>query len=345
VANRIQTPDLLKGFAVIFMIQVHLMELFARQEIFDGFAGKISLFLGGVPAAPVFMVIMGYFLAFGHKEPQAMMKRGLKLFLAGIVLNIGLNAHLIYKILFDGWQLNAWHYIFGVDILHLAGLSLIVIGAFNYLFKRNFIPYIAAAIAVVLISSFVPVYSTENSFGTYIMAFVHSNSEWSYFPMVPWIAYPLAGYSFKLFEGKYLGEGLDNSIKVSLTVALSVLFFFTFDYAKDISHKLDAYYHHGFVFFMWSLPFVLFWALILSFIEKAAGGSPVLKYIKWLGVHVTSVYVVQWLIIGNIATAIFKTQSPTELVFWFIGITITTSLIVYFLKRIKPVYNLIFLVF
>ena len=345
MANRIQTPDLLKGFAVIFMIQVHLMELFARQEIFDGFAGKISLFLGGVPAAPVFMVIMGYFLAFGHKEPQAMMKRGLKLFLAGIILNIGLNAHLLYKIIFDAWQLNIWHYIFGVDILHLAGLSLIMIGALSYLFKRNFIPYITTAIAVVLISSYVQVYSTESTIGTYILAFIHSNSEWSYFPLIPWLAYPLAGYSFKIFEEKYLGEKLNLRFKVSLTIVLSVLFFFTFDYAKDISHNLDTYYHHDFVFFMWSLSFVFLWSLSLSFIEKAAGNFFAFKYIKWLGVNVTSIYIIQWLIIGNIATAIYKTQGFTELVFWFLGITIITSLISYLWIRARSTYNLISLMF
>ena len=47
--KRNQTADLLKGLAVIFMIQVHIMELFAKQEIYDGIAGKISLFFGGPP--------------------------------------------------------------------------------------------------------------------------------------------------------------------------------------------------------------------------------------------------------------------------------------------------------
>ena len=56
------TADLLKGMAVLAMIQVHLMELFARQEVYDSLTGKISLFLGGIPAAPVFMAVMGYFL-------------------------------------------------------------------------------------------------------------------------------------------------------------------------------------------------------------------------------------------------------------------------------------------
>ena len=110
--QRIQTPDLLKGLAVIHMVQVHIMELFVKEDIAAGTAGVVSFFLGGVPAAPVFMIVMGYFLAFRQKGPSQMMLRGLKLFMAGMLLNIGLNAHLIIKVIFYGWatSINIWPY-------------------------------------------------------------------------------------------------------------------------------------------------------------------------------------------------------------------------------------------
>lgn len=319
------------------------MELFAREDIYDGWAGKLSLFLGGVPAAPVFMIIMGYFLAFGQKEPIKMMIRGVKLFMAGMVLNIGLNAHLIYRVLNDGWQVNIWHYIFGIDIFHLAGLSLIIIASLSFLYKRNFIPYMITAFVIVLMSSVLKAYSNESTTGTYLMAFIHSNSEWSYFPLIPWLAYPLTGYSFKLFEEKYLKDALNLKIKVSLTVVLLVLFLFTVNYAVSISHSLNIYYHHDAVFYNWSLSFVILWTLLLSFTEKAAGDTIVLRYVKWLGINVTTVYIFQWLIIGNIATSIYKTQSLTGFIFWFAGITIFTSLLTLLWNKIKSVYNLNFL--
>jgi uncharacterized membrane protein len=341
--NRIQTPDLLRGSAVILMIQVHIMELFASQELYDGFAGELSLLLGGVPAAPVFMIVMGYFLAFGQKEPVNMMIRGVKLFMAGVVLNIGLNAHLIYRVLNDGWQVNIWHYIFGVDILHLAGLSMILIAFLNLLCKRNFLPYMIAALVVAFSSSFIPAYANESGTGTYLMAFVHSKSEWSYFPLIPWLAYPLTGYSFKLFEEKYLREALTLNIRVSLTAVLSVFLIFTVNYAVGISHRLDVYYHHDAVFYSWSLAFVVFWAFLFSFTEKAVGNTVVSRYVKWLGVNVTSVFIFQWLIIGNIATAVYKTQGSTALVLWFIGITVFTSTLTLSWNKTKSAYDLSFL--
>ena len=272
-----------------------------------------------------------------------MMKRGVKLFMAGIVLNIGLNAHLIYRVLNDGWQVNIWQYIFGVDILQLAGLSLVIIALLSLLYKRNFIPYIITAVVIVFIGLVFPAYSNESTTGTYLMAFIHSNSEWSYFPLIPWLAYPLTGYSFKIFEEKYLKNTLNLGIKVSLTVVLSAFFLFTVNYTTGISHSLEVYYHHDVVFYSWSLSFVILWALLFSFVEKASGNTIVFRYVRWLGVNVTTVYIFQWLIIGNIATLIYKTQSLIELIIWFVGIAILTSLLTLVWNKMKLVYKLNFI--
>jgi surface polysaccharide O-acyltransferase-like enzyme len=51
----------------------------------------------------------------------------------------------------------------------------------------------------------------------------------------------------------------------------------------------------------------------------------VVKYLAWTGKNVTAFYIFQWLIIGNIATAIYKTQTPAVLILWFIGITAVVS--------------------
>ena len=137
--KRNQTADLLKGLAVIFMIQVHIMELFAKQEIYDGIAGKISLFFGGPPCAPIFMAVMGYFLFSSNKKTSYYLTRGCILFFGGILLNIGLNFNLLYHIFFAGYDINPFNYIFGVDILPLAGMSVVLIGLLKFVFKKNYV--------------------------------------------------------------------------------------------------------------------------------------------------------------------------------------------------------------
>lgn len=91
-ALRNGTADLLKGVAVVLMIQVHLFEQFATIDLFEGIAGRVSLFFGGPPAAPVFLAVMGYFISHSRKTTAHQIRRGILLILGGILLNIGLNA-------------------------------------------------------------------------------------------------------------------------------------------------------------------------------------------------------------------------------------------------------------
>lgn len=59
--NRNCAADLLKGTAVVLMIQVHIVELFAQPSVLENWIGRASLFLGGPPVAPVLIAVMGYF--------------------------------------------------------------------------------------------------------------------------------------------------------------------------------------------------------------------------------------------------------------------------------------------
>ncbi len=341
--KRISTPDLLKGMAVIFMIQVHLMELFAQQDLYDSLIGKISLFLGGVPAAPVFMIVMGYFIAFGKKSPGYMINRGIKLFIAGIFLNIGLNCHLIYNFMFNGWEVNIWQYVFGVDIFHLAGLSLIVIALLSPIIKKNWIFPLIIAFAVAGLSTIIEKNDPGQNLLSYIKAFITGGSEWSYFPLIPWLAYPLTGYAYRLFEVKHQTSGISAKQKLILTGVSGVLFIFTAGYATDVSHNLKEYYNHGIVFFLWALSFVVFLSSLFSLLEGEACETGLFKYVKWLGRNVTVVYIFQWLLIGNIATSIFKTQSLAALIIWFAGILALTSILTILWNRFKATYKLDYL--
>ena len=60
--TRTQTADVLKGIAILLMIQVHLVELFVTNEISESRVGNVLLFLGGPPVAPIFMTVFGYFV-------------------------------------------------------------------------------------------------------------------------------------------------------------------------------------------------------------------------------------------------------------------------------------------
>ncbi len=334
--ERNQTADLLKGLAVLFMIQVHLMELFAAPKIYQSLIGKVSLFLGGPPAAPLFMAVMGYFLANSNKSFLQNIKRGLILIVGGIILNVGLNFHLLVLIFLEKVQLDPLQYIFGADILPLAGLSIILLSLIKYFTKDN--PHSSSLVSLLIIIFILISHSitieTEPQGRTvgYIQAFFFGKLEWSYFPLLPWAVYPLAGF----FYGTSLKiSNTINKIKNAAIIVFTVITITTFNYAVEIASDLREYYHHNWIYSLWILQFLALMIYAAEILENNYGKSIVFIYIKWLGKNVTVVYVFQWLLIGNIATAIYRTQNEIELVIWFLAVVLITSLVCFGYERLK----------
>ena len=195
---RNQLFDFAKGLAVVLMVQVHLTELFARKDFTKTIFGKVSLFLGGIPVAPVFLFVMGYFLAISRKSTTETVLKGLKLFIVGLLLNLGLNAHLLYKISLKQFKLNPWDYILGIDILLSAGIAVIIIAIMKKILKNSIILFISFTFLAAFIPTILPVLKPGSRIGLFIYSLFWGNTSWSYFPIFPWIAYPLAGYSSRL---------------------------------------------------------------------------------------------------------------------------------------------------
>ncbi len=115
--RRTQTADVLKGIAVLLMIQVHILELFSAESISTSNIGKVLMFFGGPPVAPVFMAILGYFVLSVNKTSRQLVVRGIKIFMLGMLLNLALNFNLLLKVNNGTLAVDVWTYVFGVDIL------------------------------------------------------------------------------------------------------------------------------------------------------------------------------------------------------------------------------------
>ncbi len=328
-SGRLLLPDLLKGLAVLLMIQVHLMELFALPEIYYSIWGKISLFLGGPPAAPVFMVVMGYFLATSVDGLVSFIGRGLRLIVYGFLLNAGLNLHLFYHILTGQSTLSPLPYLFGVDILFLAGLSIIFVALFRLVLRDKVFLWSIVTLIVASVTTFLPAVDGNNSWSDYLLSYFYRSTWWSYFPLFPWLAYPLAGYCLNLIIARF-GQTNIPRTKFALPALLMLIplaVFFPFGF--KVTTDLHAYYHHSVSYFLWASLFLLAWATLILLLIKYLPENPVVKYLKWTGRNVTAFYVFQWLIIGNLATAFYKSVSTVQLMLWFAGITLITSLLVW----------------
>ncbi len=333
--SRNPTADLLKGVAVVLMIQVHLFEQFAALGLSHSTIGKISLFLGGPPAAPVFLAVMGFFLARSRKTALQHIHRGLLLILGGLMLNLGLNANLLYSIHHGRFQLDPLPFIFGADILPLAGLSIIVVGMLRRLLKDNALAYFSAASVVAIVAPMLAKFETD-PLAMYVVPFFWGDQWWSYFPLFPWLAYALLGVALGTAPTIFIAfESISVWKKLPAFLVLIGALLATLPYATQSITELSSYYHHGILLFLWVLGFLTLWVFVLSNLESSFGNSAVFHFIKWLGRHVTSAYVFQWLIIGNLATELYRTQSLVQVLIWFVTILCATSLLVAAFKKLR----------
>lgn len=326
-------PDLLKGLAVILMVQVHIMELMMLPEVFDGFFGRVSLFLGGVPAAPVFMAVMGYFAARSAKGPGEHAWRGLRLIILGFALNIGLNAHLLISVVLGRLDVNPWPYVFGADILFLAGLSLLFIALVTRLAGRSLVVPAMLTFTIPALAGFTAHFGTTGGIWDYVLAFIISQAEWSYFPFFPWAGWVLAGFSFSLLEQRYGGSGGLRKYALYMIILAGVPAIIFLPWAAAISADLHAYYHHGIAFFLWGLAFMLLWVLTGRFFQGLLGRTRLSAFIRWIGKNVTLAYIVQWLIIGNLATAIYRSQPAFMFPILVAGVLLATTGILLLVER------------
>lgn len=331
--NRLRLPDLLKGIAILFMIQVHIMELFIDFAGQESVFGKISLFIGGPFTAMIFMMVMGYFVAGSKKTFKQNVGRGIKIFVLGFFLNIGLNFNLLLKIKFADWPYNPLEYIFGVDILNLAGLSILFLAVLKVIKKGQvFISFVLLLVVIFFTGKVNELLRMPER--NYITPFVGGKYSWSYFPLFPWLAYPLAGYFFFFAEDKI--KRIFSKYKISSLVGLmfitvAVIYFWKPGFLTTIN--LPAYYHHTFDYAIWAFASLGCWIGILFLYIQKFKTNTLEKFLAWMGKNITLIYVIQWLIIGNIATEIYQTQGIERYFFWLGGIFLITVLLTWLLGK------------
>lgn len=337
MVNRTSTADLLKGIAAILMIQVHVIELFATHDIFKSNLGQLLLFLGGPAVAPVFMIIFGYFIAGSKKSTSQLILRGAKIIILGILLNLALNFNLILSVNKGLLEIDILPYIFGIDILALAGLSIMIIALLKKAFDKGFVLIIPFILISAFMGKFLLEYTAEQPFSQYVLSLFYGASWWSYFPLFPWLAYSLTGILFYKIQQNYDLNSLNKpKIKIILGACFLLFLAITIQYAITISADLPSYYHHGLIFFLWVISFLFFYSFFINEIDKIFGSGILFLYLKWLGKNITIVYIIQWIIIGNIATEIYKTVSnPLHLLLWFASVLFISSGICYSWIKIK----------
>jgi uncharacterized membrane protein len=350
--NRLLSIDLARGLAVFFMIAVHTLEVFANQEVKNSVFGQIIEFLGGPPAAPVFMTLMGFSFIYSTKsELKPKLFRGFKIFLTGYLLNIlrgvipfSLASYLNMDIAkaFPIGKLNEWTILTIVDILQFAGIALMIMAVIQA-FKINKYLILLSAFLISMISPFlwgikidIPIIDQvlELFWGDQPIEFSFIANKIA-FPVFPWLTFPLLGM--------FLGETVKNSTDAHITFnylgiagIVVVLIGGAISY-NNFTYHFNDYYHsrQGGMVFM--CGFVLFWLYLTKLIFDKVPANSFFDLLFTWSKGVTNIYFVQWITIMW-SIAIFGINSSsftttTLLILAFTAVSHYSNELIIYLKK------------
>lgn len=328
--NRIAYLDFARGLAILFMIMQHTMLV---HEINEGEGGSIlgGLFvlLGTAPAAPVFMVIMGIFIARSKASTRINVFRGIKILLAGYLLNFLRFVLPLSLLPGHGDKRNMLlEVFFEVDIFHLAGLSIISLALIkNIPYKKIVLPLFC--LAILLVSPCL--WGINDNILTQI--FWGTNHATVHFPFFPWVIYPTMGFAlsefFVSFENK---KNRIRSILIAFFLSIvggATIYIFPFG---------DGYARTGLSMNLIILGFVFLWLPIcFSIVNRLNFDNKILKLLSFWSVNVTAIYMIQWILYGW-SILVFDINNQTDIVAILIGIGVLLT--THFLVKSKRIGTL-----
>jgi len=200
---RLPEIDLIRGLSVAMMIVVHTLLYFATAETQRRGLGHVILVLG--KATATFVVCLG--LSFSLSRRQALpaaLRRGGRLLAYGYLLNFGKFLLPLYvfrtlppAFLVDmgrrpGDPANLPFLLLLGDILHLAGLSTMVLAGLRHL-RVGPLATLGLAAAVALAAPLLWGLRTAEPVTAYLCDLLFGQTYTVFFPLFPWLAYALVG--------------------------------------------------------------------------------------------------------------------------------------------------------
>jgi uncharacterized membrane protein len=313
--GRLPFLDLARGLAIVFMVFQHVQIMFAVGSGEDSALGAVFLLLGTAPAAPVFMVAMGFlFGSSARTGVRSGVMRGLQLFALGYALNLlrFVLPLLLFgdpqavKLFGDTW----WGPLFEIDILQLAGLSLIVLGPVKR-YVRDPRLVLALAMAVAVIS---PLLWGVGG-GSVLLDPLWGLGAWVSFPLFPWLGYPLlglslAGYTARATSARRLMRGWALAGACAAVAGIALL---PFAPGPGGILTFGDYYRSGLPVQLLLAGFVLLWLPLLWWLDRRLSWVLIPRYLTSLSRNITAIYVIQWLLIGWLAIALGVFDQPSWL--------------------------------
>jgi len=202
---RFEVVDWLRGAAVLLMIQTHLYDAWVNSPSKLTSAYQWTRFVGGIPSR-LFLMLVGVSIALRFEAQLAkgvtdrkalvrpVMKRGLQVL--GLAYLFRLQEYILGHMGAAWRDLPAyWEDLFRIDILNCIGASMLVVPliAAPRRGRPAWLPTTIAALAFVALGPIIGPAHFPTFIPTMLSAYIGGQRPMSWFPLFPWVAWPLAG--------------------------------------------------------------------------------------------------------------------------------------------------------
>jgi uncharacterized membrane protein len=301
--------DLLRGWAILIMIEVHVFNAFLLPELKQTNWFDILNFINGL-VAPAFLFVSGFAfeVSSGSKlDDMRKLKSSFwkKLWRYFSIIFIGYALHLPYKSLskiINKSTPEQFQSFIAVDVLQCIGVGLIVLFALRLILRSDKIYHYTLVALTIFMMILSPIF-WKTDFTSYlhpVIANYFNRTNGSLFPVFPWINFILVGAIFAKYFLDAASKGNEEKfIKATTFAGLVMLLSGHLFYSGLFPDYLTSIIPHP-IFFIERLGYVLVFATLCwyytgwrsnskSFVLEASRES---LLIYWL--HLVIIYSVVW---------------------------------------------------
>jgi uncharacterized membrane protein len=341
--RRIEFIDLLRGWAVLVMIETHVADATLTAEITSSDFFQVLKFINGL-VAPSFLFASGMayavtsrrklndYLSFG----PPLIKQVLRLLL---ILLVGYALHLpkfnYYHLRYIAGD-RAWEIFFQVDVLHCIAVSLLIAQGLLLVLRTEFRLYaslLGITIGILLLTPVVWGINFENFMPVPLAAYMNGLHD-SLFPLFPWSAFLFSGsvtgwFYLRAKDREAAGDAgaVVRLMKKAVWIALGLaaLSFVLHPIAEHLYPTYD-YWKTSASFVLLRISLVLVLCALMFAVERRRGVSP-RSAVSLVGRESLIVYVVHLLMIyGNFGT--FNFHDRVNGTFGYLQAALTTVFLI-----------------
>lgn len=331
---RIKEMDIARGFTVLIMPGVHVVLMYGNTTAQASWLGKLFGFLAEGPGAPLFMLLMGMSFSFSKRNTVALtLKRAGRLLVAAYVLNfLKFTVLQMLHVLPEGFikeygisngTKGIWELLLTGDILQFAAIALVLLALINTTKWR----YAVALTCVVFFIGISPVSTRMQP--NYLLDLFTGEHGLVFFPVFPWLVYPLTGYSIMYLVRKQKGFLYCFYTGAALLCTSIVL--------SQINHtSLSAnFYRSAPAATIYHMGIVLLWFWLCHIAVRLIEPSMLCKLFYWLSKNILSIYIIQWVVVcWLLPVAGYQLNDIVHTILWIVLVTGSSFLIMYIYEQL-----------